>query len=411
MSGAGRRYGTGSLYIRVDGAGRESWYGHWRVSGRQVKRKIGPKREAGTRVGLTRAQAEAALRKLMTEFVGPPEAMHGKSLADAGAVYVEHLRRQGRKKSTVVAVLCALDNWLVPWFGDRALDRIKAEDVDDLVRAMEAGNRPTRSSRTRPVGPKSIRNYIGTLSALFRFAMHPRRRWAATNPCDAIELPQAETTEEIHFLDPDAVRALAMAALPGTHREIDSALYLTAAMTGLRQGELLALRWCDVDWPAARIRVRQNYVLGEYGTPKSRRSTRSIPMADEVAAALEALSRRPGARSEDDALVFGDPGTGEPLARAALMRRYRRTLRAAGLDRSHRFHDLRHTFGTRMAAQGVPMRTLQEWMGHRDVQTTQRYADYAPSPEHERELVGRAFDVEPSAGGFWAEPQVAGERT
>jgi site-specific recombinase XerD len=47
---------------------------------------------------------------------------------------------------------------------------------------------------------------------------------------------------------------------------------------------------------------------------------------------------------------------------------------AAGLDEHHRFHDLRHTFGTAMAAAGVPMRTLQEWMGHRDIQTTQRYA-------------------------------------
>ncbi len=64
------------------------------------------------------------------------------------------------------------------------------------------------------------------------------------------------------------------------------------------------------------------------------------------------------------------------------MRRYRRALKAAKIH-SHRFHDLRHTFGTAMAGAGVPMRTLQEWMGHRDIATTQRYADYAPN---EREL-------------------------
>jgi site-specific recombinase XerD len=55
-----------------------------------------------------------------------------------------------------------------------------------------------------------------------------------------------------------------------------------------------------------------------------------------------------------------------------------------------RFHDLRHTFGTRMAAAGVPMRTLQEWMGHRDFKTTLIYADYAPS-EREADLVEAAF--------------------
>jgi integrase len=68
----------------------------------------------------------------------------------------------------------------------------------------------------------------------------------------------------------------------------------------------------------------------------------------------------------------------------------RAALKAAKLDTAHRFHDLRHTFGTRMAAAGVPMRTLQEWMGHRDLATTQIYADYAPSA-HEAEMVAAAF--------------------
>ena len=68
----------------------------------------------------------------------------------------------------------------------------------------------------------------------------------------------------------------------------------------------------------------------------------------------------------------------------------RKALKAARLDESHRFHDLRHTFGTRMAAAGVPMRTLQEWMGHRDISTTQQYADYAPSTQ-EAAMVQAAF--------------------
>lgn len=53
-------------------------------------------------------------------------------------------------------------------------------------------------------------------------------------------------------------------------------------------------------------------------------------------------------------------------------------LKAAALDETHNLHVLRHTFGSRMAAAGVPMRRLQEWMGHRDISTTERYADYAP---------------------------------
>jgi hypothetical protein len=81
--------------------------------------------------------------------------------------------------------------------------------------------------------------------------------------------------------------------------------------------------------------------------------------------------------------------TGEPLRRGALMRRYRRAFKAAKLDNTLRFHDLRHTFGIRMAASGVSMRTLQECM-HRDIQTTQIYADYPPSV-HEVAQVSAAF--------------------
>jgi integrase len=83
--------------------------------------------------------------------------------------------------------------------------------------------------------------------------------------------------------------------------------------------------------------------------------------------------------------------TGEPLNKKMVLLRYRRALRAARLDETHRFHDLRHTFGTQMAAAGVAIRTLQEWMGHRDIQTTMRYADYTPST-HEAELIAAAFD-------------------
>jgi integrase len=139
-----------------------------------------------------------------------------------------------------------------------------------------------------------------------------------------------------------------------------------------------------------RVRVRQNHVLGEHGTPKSKRSTRSVPMAAEVSGTLERLFKA-SARQDDDDLEFADPLTGGPISKAANNRRFRKAHRATRLDESHRIHDLRHTFGTRCAAARVPMRTLQEWMGHREIATTQRYADYAPSA-HEAELIAAAFD-------------------
>jgi len=87
--------------------------------------------------------------------------------------------------------------------------------------------------------------------------------------------------------------------------------------------------------------------------------------------------------------VFAHPHTGRPLDPDNLYKRFKAALRAAGV-REVRFHDLRHTFATRMATAGAPMRSLQEWMGHSDFKTTLIYADYQPS-EREAELIEAAF--------------------
>src|SRR5215207_5674062 len=142
---------------------------------------------------------------------------------------------------------------------------------------------------------------------------------------------------------------------------------------------------------SGKVRVRRAYVRGEYGTTKSRRGFRAVPLADRVGAGLEALSRR-SAFTVDDELVFGHPQTGAPLDRSKVSKRFKAAVKRAGV-RDVRFHDLRHTFGTRMAAVGVPMRSLQEWMGHADFKTTLIYADYSPDERRDRALVARAFQA------------------
>jgi integrase len=107
-------------------------------------------------------------------------------------------------------------------------------------------------------------------------------------------------------------------------------------------------------------------------------------MADRLAGELDRIYQACGA-PDDDALAFPtrsrEARSTRPPTCAAIARRSKRRR----LDETHNLHGLRHTFGTRMAAAGVPMRVLQEWMGHRDISTTERYADYAPS-QHESEL-------------------------
>lgn len=384
---ARRSYGTGSLFTRTDAAGGEHWYGKWWAGDRQRKKKIGAKRSAGAREGLTRAQAEAELRCLMSEERPVPMRL-GERL-DIGEVarrYLAHAERQGRKASTRQNIESEVRVHLAPYFRGKALDSITAEDVADLVLVLER----------KDLSPKTIRNVVATLSALFTFARAPRRRWATTNPCDGVDLPAVADSTEIRFLTLEEVDALVAAARPGAFQALDRAMFVTAAMTGLRKGECVALRWRDVDWSASRIRVRQNYVRGEFGTPKSKRSTRSVPMADEVGGELERLYQQSRWQGDDD-LVFAHPATGGPLPKANVTRRMRAAMKAAGLDAGHCFHDLRHTFGTRMAAAGVPMRTVQEWMGHRDLATTQIYADYAPNAR-EAEMVAAAFQRTPASG-------------
>jgi integrase len=384
-----RPYGAGSLYVRGG-----AWYGHWRAEGgRQIKRRIGSTRIEGSVEGLTRRQAETELRRLIAETqLSHTVTGDALTIEELGARYLAHLRRQGRKKSTLTAVESILRVWLEPFFAERDLRQITTQEVEDLMNMMETGQRPGPRAKGdrrygRRVGAKSIRNYMGCLSALLGFA--ERKGWLTSNAARNVELPGKPECTEIRYLEPTEVRALANAAIDGPYKMIDRAHYLTAAMTGLRQGELIALRWRDVDFNARRVRVRQNYVLGEFGTPKSRRSTRSVPLANDLVRELAKLRHVVGATIPDD-LVFADPHTSGPLDKAAILRRYRCALRAAQLEPKHRFHDLRHTFGTAMAAASVPMRTLQEWMGHRDIETTQRYADYAPSP-HEATFVETAF--------------------
>ena len=366
-----RSYGTGSIIVR-----RGAYYGKWRVGDRQVMRKLGAARNPGSREGLMRKQAEAVLRRLMQEVRVAPTAYERLTVEEVGARYLRHLEHVlERKRTTVADYGSILHRHLVPHFGSQAIERITAEHVAAYM-AAKAGEGLTT---------KTISNHLNFAHGLFSFAA--KRGWIAANPVAAVDRPRpAGGDPDIRYLDRGEVEALLRAVPDDPLGSIDRALYLTATMTGLRKGELVALRWQDIDWAAGVVRVRRNYTRGRFGTPKTRRSSRAVPMADRVAAELERLFQRSRYQADDD-LVFCHPETGHPYDASKLRKRFKDALAAAGL-RPIRFHDLRHTFGTGMAAAGAPLRAIQEWMGHRDIQTTQVYADYAPDP---------------SQGGVWAQ--------
>ncbi len=367
-----RAYGTGSVYTRGS-----KWYGRWYTPhGRRLTRVLGPIRPPGARDGLTRPQAERELRHRIEAETITPTAVARLTVRGAGERLIAHLTGMGRKRSTLEGYESYLRVHLAPYFGERALDSIQRSDVEAFIADRRRGGQSV----------KSTLNYVGLLHGIYEHAIE--RGWTSGNPCKFRKPRATDTDPDIRFLDEAELDALLAAVPDDDLGRVERVMYLCAAMTGMRQGELLALRWQDVDWPARRIRVRRNLVRGEYGTPKSKRSSRSVPLADVLGGALDRHHQATAYNADAD-LVFAHPHTGKPIDRSRLLKRFKAALRAAGV-RDLRFHDLRHTFGTRMAAAGVPMRTLQEWLGHRDFKTTLIYADYLPG-EREADLVDLAF--------------------
>jgi integrase len=232
---------------------------------------------------------------------------------------IAHLEWRGRKRSTLQGYDSFLRIHLIPYFGERTIDRIGPRDVEAFMAFC------TRNGQS----VKSLLNYVGLLHGIFEFAL--RRGWVRANPCKLVDKPRDEEVDpDIRFLDQAELDAL-IAAVPDDHLgPVERAMYLTAAMTGMRQGELLALRWMDIDWPARRIRVRRSFVRGEFGTPKSKRSSRSVPLADVLGGEMDRLFKA-SAYDADEDLVFAHPHTGNPMDRSRLLKRYKAALQLAGV--------------------------------------------------------------------------------
>jgi integrase len=367
-----RTYGSGAIYVN-----HGAWYGRWITSeGGRANRKLGLVRAPGSPDGLTRRQAEEQLRDLMddVQHVSSPS----RTVADAGDRLLEHLEAVGRSKSHRETVESHLRVHIKPAIGRMPIDRLDDERITRLAAEMRRAGK----------APKTIRNVLSTLHSVCDLAV--RRRWCAANPCRFADAPRPAEDTDIRYLGQPELEAILRDGVPDdAWGRLERALYLTAAMSGLRQAELIGLRWRDIDWLAQRVRVRQTYVRGEFKPPKSIRGRRGVPLAMRVARELEAHFKASAFQADDD-LVFANPHTGGPLDRTKVRKRFQAACRRAGV-RVVRFHDLRHTFGTHVAASGdVSLRTLQEWMGHRDAKTTLIYADYLPDP-HEAAIVDSAF--------------------
>jgi integrase len=367
---------TGHVF-RLERVRGPVWYAKYRLpDGRQVQKKLGPAWTGRGRPAdgyFTKRTAEDWLARTLEQARRgelPGMVRTGATFDDACAEFLRYVTKdRQRKPSTIAGYRSIVGSMLLPAFGAEPLEAITTEAIETWLGALP------QSARTKTLA-------LVLMHGIFRRA---KKVWGlALNPAAEVEKPPVRRSGDIQVFSPEEVWALVRAA----ESEQDGAIYLTAAFTGLRLGELLALHWRDVDFAGQTLRVRASYSAGALTTPKSGK-VRAVPLSPDVASALAALGRR-GEFEDDDDLVFVG-ATGSYVDGSALRRRYKHALGSAGL-RQLRFHDLRHTFGTRMIAK-ADIRRVQEWMGHADIQTTMRYLHYAPRDE-DAALVAEAFRVE-----------------
>ncbi len=218
---------------------------------------------------------------------------------------------------------------------------------------------------------------VGHLHRVLHRALADAVRWGRVgrNVCDVVRPPKVQA-QEVRALSPDETRQLLTAAA-GDPLE---ALYVLAVTVGLRQGELLGLKWQDVDLDGRRLQVRRSIArLNGHGwleqEPKSAGSRRSVSLTPLAVAVLQRhrqrqLERRVKALAwEDNGFVFANE-VGRPMTPQNLTQRsFQPLLERAGLPRM-RFHDLRHTAATLLLAQGVHPKVVQEMLGHASIALT-----------------------------------------
>jgi integrase len=322
------------------------------------------KRQRRYYYGATQKEARSKLQKAQATLSQglpiPPERLTVGQLLDQ---WLSDVVKPTTRDSTYRRHADIVRVHLKPTLGHVRLAKLTHEQVQSLMSAKLAAR----------LSPRSVQYIRGVLRAALSRGM----RWGyiGINVATLTDPPRVQR-REVHPLSKDEARAL-LKALRG---HALSPLFVTALATGLRQGELLGLRWKDVDLDAASVRVTSSLqkVAGEYVLlePKTAKSRRTAILPEAAQAALREQRLRQveqrlaiGPEWGDEwGLVFTTP-FGRPWHGPTVTRQFQAALKAAGLPRT-RFHDLRHGAATLYLAQGVPLRVVQEILGHATISVT-----------------------------------------
>jgi integrase len=322
-----------------------------------------------------RSEAAGAVRRGALKAASPITLREAAATWIAGAEEGIVRTRSGDpyKPSALRGYKRALEKRILPELGARKLADVRRADVQDLAdRLLGEG-----------LDPSTIQNVLMPLRVICRRAV--ARGELLVNPTSGLELPTPRGRRE-RIASPDEGATL-LAALP----DRDRALWATAMYAGLRHGELLALRWDDVDLDAGIIRVERSYDPQAKVTiePKSRSGKRTVPIPKVLRGHLMAHRLREG---RSTGLAFGRTAD-TPFHHSTIHERAQMAWKAASKARAQQeldplrpigLHECRHTFASLMIAAGVNAKTLSTYMGHVSVTITlDRYGHLLPGNEEE----------------------------
>lgn len=300
--------------------------------------------------------AESRLRKVQEKIAAGALDMPEMIFAEFANKWLNDFARGNVSERTANDYSTIIRRHLNPAFSDKKISEIEPLDVQLYL--ADKGR--------LDLSPATINKSLVILKAILSKALE----WGYIRKDPARYIKRLrEPRKEMAFLAPDEIRRFLEAAKPE-----DQLMLTTAVFTGLRQAELLALRWSSIDLIKGLIYVTRTYhpIYG-FGEPKSETSRRAVYMPPEL---IEMFRKQTG---DPDQLVFPD-GNGDPIHPSFLLRhQFYPTLERAGL-RQIRFHDLRHTYATLMISIGASITLIQQQMGHSTSRfTLDHYGHLQPS--------------------------------
>ncbi len=344
-----RANGEGNIRKRKDGR----WEGRY-TAGRNAQGKPIYKNV----LGRTQAEVKEKLAKAIEESKGLDVAKSGQyTVGQWMDVWFENYAKIKVRPSSHATYKGYIANHIKPNIGNVPLEKLTTLQVQSLYKKLLSGGRVERKeSKKKPKGlsVKTVRNIHQVLSSAMDFAKS--QKLIAVNPTEGCALPKLEH-REMKTLTADQLEAFLQEAKRSGVYE----MYYLELATGLRRGELLGLKWEDVDLKSGTIRVRRQVarINGEVveAPLKTKNSYRTLSIGADTVGILRERKRK-----ADSDYVFPSP-IGGPISPDSVLNMLHRVLKRAGLPKV-RFHDLRHTFATLALQNGVDVKTVSGMLGH-----------------------------------------------